>query len=349
MQTVIWFNVFLHLKDICSFIVYYLFNVIYYSTGYIFVRDDYPFLGTEYNKLVYREFTDETFSTQKNRGFDEQHLGLLGPMIRGSVGDTIKIVLRNFANVSLNIVPKNLVFLDGSPITEAPSTPPFQTRTYDYFIPDKSGPSPEQPNCINTLYTSRSNPLKDAYSGLLGPMIICKRGQLDNSGKRKDNVDKEFAVAFVIFDENLSHLRNVNFGNVSNADASSGDFIESNLFHSVNGYLYGNQPSIQFNVGQYIVWYLFGLGSVEDVHTVHYHGQLYLRRTEVSQRRDVAELFPDVSETVEMLGYNPGTWLFHCHLAEHAEEGMESSYTVLPEAANRRRRRRRRSSRSVVI
>ncbi|XP_060568399.1 hephaestin-like protein, partial [Ruditapes philippinarum] len=306
-------------------------------TGYIFVRNDTPFLGTQYHKYVYREFTDSTFTTQKSRSFDELHLGLLGPMIRGAVGDTIEIVLHNFVNVSLNIVPKQLVFEDGTPITNAPSTDQDQTRTYRYFIPERSGPSPDQPNCIGTLYTSRTNPLNDAYSGLLGTMIICKRGKLDVAGNRKDNVVKEFASAFVIWDENLSHLRDENFVGVTDAQASDGDFIESNLFHSINGYIYGNQPLIEFCVNQNIAWYLFGVGSVEDVHTVHFHGQLYVRRTIVTQRRDVAEVFPEVAATIEMTGYNPGIWLYHCHLAAHADEGMESAYSVCPADAKRRR------------
>ncbi|XP_045205277.2 hephaestin-like protein [Mercenaria mercenaria] len=306
--------------------------------GYIFVRNDGPFLGTVYTKVLYKEFTDDTFSIQKNRTTDEEHLGLLGPFIRCSVGDTIEIVLKNFDTThSYNIVPRNLVFSDGSSITEATSTGPGNMTTYSYFIPERSGPTPDQPNCVGSIYTSRTNALNDPYSGLIGPLVICKRGTLDSSGERTDTVDKEFAAGFIIFNENLSTLKEVNFENVSATNRNDGDFIESNLYHSINGYLYGNQPGIVFNEGDYVAWYIFGFGAVEDIHTVHFHGQLYLRKTTVTTRRDVTELFAGTYETVEMLGYNPGTWLYHCHLAEHPVEGMESAYTVLPSARRRRR------------
>jgi hypothetical protein len=32
--------------------------------------------------------------------------------------------------------------------------------------------------------------------------------------------------------------------------------------------------------------------------------------------------------TVDMLADNPGTWLFHCHVADHMEAGMMATYTI---------------------
>ena len=59
-------------------------------------------IGGTYKKALYIEYTDDTFSTPKNRTEDELHLGSLGPIIRGEVGDTIEVVFRN--KVSCNIV-----------------------------------------------------------------------------------------------------------------------------------------------------------------------------------------------------------------------------------------------------
>ncbi|WAR10164.1 HEPHL-like protein [Mya arenaria] len=58
---------------------------------------------------VFREFTDNTFTQMKPH---PENLGVIGPFIRGNVGDTIEIHLKNMATFPLNIVPKNLPFAD---------------------------------------------------------------------------------------------------------------------------------------------------------------------------------------------------------------------------------------------
>jgi hypothetical protein len=52
-------------------------------------------VGRVYKKAVFREYTDDSFSTPKVLGTEEQYLGLVGPIIRGEVGDRLKIVFKN--------------------------------------------------------------------------------------------------------------------------------------------------------------------------------------------------------------------------------------------------------------
>jgi manganese oxidase len=52
-------------------------------------------VSTKYKKVLYREYTDSTFKTLKPRPPEWEHLGFLGPIVRGVVGDTIRIVFRN--------------------------------------------------------------------------------------------------------------------------------------------------------------------------------------------------------------------------------------------------------------
>ena len=42
-------------------------------------------IGNKYTKAVYREYTDETFTKQKVRRPEEEHMGLLGPYIKAEV------------------------------------------------------------------------------------------------------------------------------------------------------------------------------------------------------------------------------------------------------------------------
>ena len=74
---------------------------------------------------------------------------------------------------------------------------------------------------------------------------------------------------------------------------------------------------------------ILGLGSEDDFHTVHFHGQTYIHRTRASNRADVVEVFPGTYETVDMYTDNPGTWLVHCHVMDHLVDGMEAKYAIL--------------------
>jgi hypothetical protein len=80
------------------------------------------------------------------------------------------------------------------------------------------------------------------------------------------------------------------------------------------------------NEGERVRWYLFGLGSEQDLHTAHWHG---LRVVEDGRRRtDAVELLPASMKVADMVADNPGTWLFHCHVAEHMMEGMFARVVV---------------------
>jgi FtsP/CotA-like multicopper oxidase with cupredoxin domain len=70
-------------------------------------------------------------------------------------------------------------------------------------------------------------------------------------------------------------------------------------------------------------------------HPIHLHGQKFLVLNEDGKRNDNmvwkdTVLVPSGS-TVELLVEmeNPGTWMMHCHIAEHLESGMMAEFTVL--------------------
>jgi hephaestin len=81
------------------------------------------------------------------------------------------------------------------------------------------------------------------------------------------------------------------------------------------------------NEGERVRWYLFGLGSENDLHTAHWHG---LRAVEEGRRTDTVELLPASMKVADMVADNPGSWLFHCHVAEHMANGMFARVTVYP-------------------
>lgn len=71
-------------------------------------------------------------------------------------------------------------------------------------------------------------------------------------------------------------------------------------------------------------------------HPIHFHGQRFLVLSTNGVRNDNLVWKDTVligsGETVELLidMSNPGTWMAHCHIAEHLEDGMMFSYKVNP-------------------
>ena len=82
--------------------------------------------------------------------------------------------------------------------------------------------------------------------------------------------------------------------------------------------------------GERVRWYLMGLGNENDIHTPHWHGNTLLRQ---QARLDTAEIFPATTQVLDMQADDVGTWMFHCHVADHMTAGMMTRYVVTDDEA----------------
>ncbi|MBM3485577.1 MAG: hypothetical protein FJX67_02930 [Alphaproteobacteria bacterium] len=71
----------------------------------VFVTRSANRTGRVYRKVLYREYTDASFTTRQERPAAWSHLGLLRPVIRAEVGDTVTVVLRNKASRPYSLHP----------------------------------------------------------------------------------------------------------------------------------------------------------------------------------------------------------------------------------------------------
>ena len=71
-------------------------------------------IGSTYRKAIYREYTDETFTTLKPRAAEWEHTGLLGPVLRAEVGETIKVVFKNNATHPFTMHPHGVFYAKDS-------------------------------------------------------------------------------------------------------------------------------------------------------------------------------------------------------------------------------------------
>jgi len=313
-------------------------------------------IGHVYKKAVYREYTDATFTQLKPRPPEEQYLGILGPILRAEVGDTIKVVFKNNGTHPYSMHPhgvfyekasEGVAYNDGTTPQEQEGghVLPGHTYTYTWEVPERAGPGPNDGSSVVWLYHSHTNELTDVNSGLIGAIIVTRRGMALPDARPKD-VDKEFVTLFMIFDENQSwfideNIRRhtddpagVNKGEATPMDWQGlfnfvlpGGFSGANERFAINGMQYANLPMMTMKKGDRVRWYVITLGNGFNLHTPHWHGNVV---SDHGERTDVLVLASAQMKTVDMVPDDPGIWLYHCHLSDHMEGGMVARYQVLP-------------------
>ncbi|XP_067085759.1 ceruloplasmin [Osmerus mordax] len=312
-------------------------------------------IGGKYKKARYVEYTDNTFTKRKDRTPEEQHLGILGPVIRAEEEDTIKVVFKNNAKRPYSVQPHGVQYsieqegtlyyneLEESHtakklreikketriVTPPPASlvQPGTTYTYEWVVPKGGGPVETDADCITYLYYSAVDPVRDTSSGLVGPLLVCKPKTI-KKGKQR-NFDKEFHLLATVFDENLSWYLDDNIKQFTKAPQTvkkdDEDFQESNKMHSLNGFMYGNLPGLTMCKGDKVSWHLSGLGTETDVHGLHFHGNRFIYR---ETRRDTISVFPHISHTVTMEPDSMGQFEVVCRTTDHYTGGMRANYTV---------------------
>ena len=315
----------------------------------VFTQNGPNRIGHRYYKSLYRGYTDATFthriptptSCAVTQRVCDDTLGMLGPVIRAAVGDTIKVVFRNNTPYPASIHPHGVFYTkanEGAPYNDGTSgadknddaVPPGGTYTYTWSVPDRAGPGPMDGSSVLWMYHSHTDEVADTNAGLVGPMVITARGMADANGMPTD-VDREIFSYFTVENENQSQYLDKNLQQLAGpphkiAPDDEDAFEESNLMHSINGYVYGNGPIPTVKVGQRVRWYTFTLGTEVDLHTPHWHGNTV---TTNGMRSDMIQLEPGMMMVSDMVPDDPGTWLFHCHVNDHILAGMMERYRVV--------------------
>lgn len=307
-------------------------------------------IGSKSKKALYREYTDATFRTLKQRGPENEYLGFLGPVIRAEIGDTIKVTFRNNATHPFSMHPHGVFYEKSSEgagyqdntgvVQEGSAVQPGKTFVYTWIASDRAGPAAMDGSSVLWMYHSHVNESADVNSGLIGPMIITARGMARPDGSPKD-VDRELVIAFAEVDENLSlyfdeNIKQFTFDPGGVKKAQGPTFVDpfggTNLRESMNGFLFGNGPVPTMREGQRVRWYVMSTTNFE-LHAPHWHGNIV---TAQQMKTDVVTLGTMGMVVANMLADNPGTWLFHCHIEPHLVAGMQSRFTVLPKTTARR-------------
>ena len=313
-------------------------------------------IGRVYKKAVYREYTDDTFTRLKPRAPEDAYLGLLGPVLRAEVGDTIEIHFKNNGTHPFSMHPHGVLYekdSEGANYNDGTNgkdsgdgaVVPGATHTYTWRVPERAGPGPADPSSVFWLYHSHADELQDIAAGLFGMIVVTRRGMARPDGRPKD-VDHEFLNMFIALNENESWYLEDNIRDhttdpkgVNRKESSSftpegmagtiagTGFVDTNIKWSVNGYIFGNIPLMTMKVGQRVRWYVATLGDFNNAHTPHWHGNTVLT---AGQRTDVLVVTSAQMVTADMVPDAAGIWLYHCHISDHMLVGMVARYEVKP-------------------
>ena len=290
-------------------------------------------------KLRYVQYTDATFTAKV---MQPPSLGILGPVLRGVVGEYLAVTFLNRTSRPLSMHPHGAKYdkdSEGAYYEPKPglgaAVGPGATFTYIWQLDADSGPRADEPSSKGWLYHSHVSGDEEVNLGLVGFLIVTDPKRARPDGTPAD-VDRELATLFMIFDESGvgAALKEA----AEYADPKTGksaldktwaeiqQLTEQGSRYAMNGRVFGNLAGLEMNEGERVRWYLFALGSEQDMHTAHWHG---LRVIEEGRRRtDVVALLPASMKVVDAVADNPGAWLFHCHVAEHMMEGMFTRFTV---------------------
>ncbi|XP_015266787.1 PREDICTED: coagulation factor V [Gekko japonicus] len=291
--------------------------------------------STVYKKVVFRGYQDSTFRTPVVRREYEDHLGILGPIIRAEVDDVILVHFKNLASRAYSLHAHGLSYEkssegrsydDQSPewFKNDDAIQPNGTYTYVWHATKRSGPTQDGKVCRSWAYYSAVNPGKDIHSGLIGPILICQKGMLDKYNKPIDM--REFVLLFMVFDEKKSWYFNKQAKKTC-ADRTA-DAERCHTYPAINGIQY-QLPGLRMYQDEMVHWHLLNTGGPKDIHVVHFHGQTFTEQGMEDHQLGVYPLLPGSFRTVQMKPSKAGVWLLDTEVGEYQQAGMQTAFLVI--------------------
>ncbi len=237
-----------------------------------------------------------------------------GPELRVREGDLVRVIVTNRLPAPTTIhwhgVDLNWK-MDGVPGVTQLAIQPSETFTYE-FIATPAG---------TRMYHSHQDSNAQMELGLYGALIIEPR-----DGPRYD-VDRT-----IILDERaLDFTPAVALGQAELRGADSGNgrggALQYDLF-LMDGKAASAIPPVLVKPNQRILLRIINLGNL--THAIHLHGHVFkIVATDGNPvpaqgqwRKDTVQISPGERYDVEVIGYNPGVWMLHCHMPNHGDNGM---------------------------
>jgi FtsP/CotA-like multicopper oxidase with cupredoxin domain len=237
-----------------------------------------------------------------------------GPEIRVHEGDRVRITLRNDLPVGTTIhwhgvdVPPAM---DGPVGLNQAAVEPGEAFVYEFTATNPG----------SRMYHSHADPTAQIALGLYGPLIIEPRVPTRA-------YDREYT--YMLNEWDLELTPDVAMGVVPRGPGDQllrGGELGTDLF-LMNGHAHESIPPIELAEGDRVLIRLMNLGNLP--HAIHSHGHSFrIVATDgnpvpagMELVKDTVLIGPGERYDLELVGDNPGVWMFHCHMENHAANGM---------------------------
>ncbi|MFC4036477.1 multicopper oxidase domain-containing protein [Streptomyces polygonati] len=273
--------------------------------------------------------------------------GIPGPVIRGEVGDVIKVHFKNndtFYKWPHSMHPHGVRYdpdNDGGWMADDPKRPgtavPFGA-TYTYVWRCTSGSVGSWPYHDHAAPQSVAHTTATDTGTGTGSGSATGSGTESGTGMRMEaaghggggagpvmEIGAELGLfgMIAVTDERTPKVDRefvLFFHDVSAADAPS---LAQDMSLCNGGAFVDNAPTFTARAGERVRWRVSTLGN--SFHTFHIHGHRW--RT-ADGWVDTQLVGPATTLTVEYREDNPGDWIYHCHLPGHMMRGMAGRYRV---------------------
>lgn len=237
-----------------------------------------------------------------------------GPELRVREGDLVRIIVTNRLPAPTTIhwhgVDLNWK-MDGVPgVTQQPIQP-GEAFTYE-FVATPAG---------TRMYHSHQDSNAQMELGLYGALIIEPRNAPRYDVDRTIILDERALDFTPAVAQGLAELRGADTGN------GRGGALQYDLF-LMDGKAASAIPPIYVKPNQRVLLRIINLGNL--THAMHLHGHTYTIVAKDGNpvppggrlRMDTVQISPGERFDIEVATYNPGVWMFHCHMPNHGDNGM---------------------------
>ena len=279
-------------------------------------------LGSIYKKVIYRAYTDDTFTTLAEHPAWQ---GFLGPVLHAEAGDHINVVLRNNAARPYSFVIDGLMENSISKQGNR-AVPPGATYRYQWDLDASAGPGPNDPSSVAWFYHSDVDRLRDLQSGLAGMLIVTRRG-LARTDATPVDVDHEWVMVSAITDENQSWYIPDNETRVAEKQQGKRDFVRSNRMANINGFSHGTLPTPVADVCSRIRVYHLALAASQPLLSLRWEGNNVLID---GQRRSSIDTPYDNVSIAQLSSLHAGTWRVEASQPALRQQGLYAHYQLTP-------------------
>ncbi|KAI8147273.1 Cupredoxin [Fennellomyces sp. T-0311] len=296
-------------------------------------------IGSQYYKAVYQEYTDKTYTQPSPR---PQWQGLMGPVLRAEVGDTLHIHLWNNASHDFSMHPHGVFYefeMEGAVYKgakEASFVKPGEKFVYEWQVQPRAGPGPKDGDSLVWGYHSHVTE-NDIFAGLFGAIIVYRPGSLNET-----TIAHEVVTALFAINENLSPYlsrtikqlaTHLDLDLVKQNQTMLRRFRFANIKKAINGLIMAEPDDLVLNLYDIYQWHILGWGSFNDLQMVSWQqAQVSMFDAPVSQVR----LLPASFRTLQVTPDTKGTFQFGFLNGEPGIEGMIMYYQVMNPSTDHR-------------